>query len=350
MIASHTNSAVFCGTKLSCERTAQQLALQLPAASSQDLDARSKLLAALRQAGGVDPMLQETVPKGVAFHHAGLTAEERSVLETGFRSGALRVLTATSTLAAGVNLPARRVLVREPHFGKKIPLDKARYNQMCGRAGRTGLDDQGESYLLSPRPQDYALVKALSAAPLTPLKSVLEMQADGLCRCVLEGVSGSGANTHAELMRYLSCTLLAAQSSAHIAARLDEALTCLIESGFVAPVRSPTDELRLTKLGRATVSAAMYPEEALAVFEGLELAKHGLQLHHDLHLTFLVTPVHHQLTPDWGRLLEHLQFLSDAERGVLSVLRVEESALRALKMDPRYFERNNAPTVRPYCY
>jgi replicative superfamily II helicase len=84
--------------------------------------------------------LLDTAAAGVAYHHAGLTSQERSMVEQGFSSGALLVLTATSTLAAGVNLPARRVILRSVWQGVG-DVTRAQYLQMVGRAGRAGVWD-----------------------------------------------------------------------------------------------------------------------------------------------------------------------------------------------------------------
>lgn len=76
------------------------------------------------------------------FLGLGLTFDERDVLEGAFRQGLVRVLAATSTLSSGVNLPARRVIIRTPTFNGHL-LDPLTYKQMSGRAGRKGVDTIG---------------------------------------------------------------------------------------------------------------------------------------------------------------------------------------------------------------
>ena len=80
--------------------------------------------------------LEEVMPGGVAFHHADLGPVARELVEAAFRCGAVSVLCATSTLAGGVNLPARRVIVKHPFVGTGTPLEST----MCVcRAGAAPL-------------------------------------------------------------------------------------------------------------------------------------------------------------------------------------------------------------------
>lgn len=74
---------------------------------------REKIIDQLNQIhGGPAAGLIESIAGGTAFHHAGLSIDERDLVETAFKCGAVSVLTATSTVAAGVNLPARRVIFK----------------------------------------------------------------------------------------------------------------------------------------------------------------------------------------------------------------------------------------------
>ncbi|VDL66623.1 unnamed protein product [Nippostrongylus brasiliensis] len=100
-----------------------------------------------KTAGTLDTILAQTLPRGVAFHHAGLTSEERECLEDGFRRGVITVLVATSTLSSGVNLPASRVVIKAQIRGPAA-INATTYKQMSGRSGRLGQVEIGKVYYL----------------------------------------------------------------------------------------------------------------------------------------------------------------------------------------------------------
>src|SRR5208337_4106535 len=93
------------------------------------------------------------VSQGAAFHHAGLSRQERAVVEEAFRKGHIKCISSTPTLAAGLNLPARRVIIRDYlrfSAGKgMLPIPASEYHQMAGRAGRPRLDPYGEAVLIA---------------------------------------------------------------------------------------------------------------------------------------------------------------------------------------------------------
>lgn len=93
-----------------------------------------------------NPKLEKLIQAGIGYHHAGMTKEERHCIESGFRDGVLLVITSTTTLSAGINLPAQRVILRGIRQGVS-DLDRAQYLQMIGRAGRAGYSQRGESYI-----------------------------------------------------------------------------------------------------------------------------------------------------------------------------------------------------------
>jgi len=84
---------------------------------------------------------------GVAFHNAGLSSEQRRLVENGFKERIIKCIVATPTLAAGVNIPAQRVIIRDlwrydPNFGMH-PIPILEYKQQAGRAGRPRYDKFG---------------------------------------------------------------------------------------------------------------------------------------------------------------------------------------------------------------
>lgn len=88
--------------------------------------------------GMADRVLMRGISAGIGYHSAALSPTERKAVEEAFTRGVISVLCCTSTLAAGVNLPAQRVIILSPWIGPNF-LTCSRYLQMVGRAGRSNL-------------------------------------------------------------------------------------------------------------------------------------------------------------------------------------------------------------------
>jgi helicase len=119
----------------------------------------------------ISESLARLVKCGTAFHHAGLAGAHRRLIEGLFRQGKIKVLTATPTLAFGVNLPARTVVVQdyrrwEPGYGY-YPIAVLEYKQMAGRAGRPKYDRVGEALLVAKTAgeADYLMDSYVLARP-----------------------------------------------------------------------------------------------------------------------------------------------------------------------------------------
>lgn len=101
-----------------------------------------------------DGNLKDLLPFGFAVHHAGMTREDRGLVEELFADGSVQVLVCTATLAWGVNLPAHTVIIKgtqiyNPEKGRWVELSSQDVLQMLGRAGRPQYDTYGEGIIIT---------------------------------------------------------------------------------------------------------------------------------------------------------------------------------------------------------
>ncbi|MCP8309102.1 MAG: DEAD/DEAH box helicase [archaeon] len=182
--------------------------------------------------------LSKVIERGTAFHHAGLAGRHRSIVEDGFKKGLIKILTATPTLAAGVNLPARRVVISslmryDSNYGGKAPISVLEYKQMCGRAGRPKYDDIGETVVIAyQKDADEILYNYIKGEP-EPLSSKLYDES-ALRFHLLATIASLPGITDAEIIDLLSKSLLATQyRRATIQSRVKRAMNYLVDEGLI---------------------------------------------------------------------------------------------------------------------
>jgi len=174
-IKSGGQALVFASTRKNSVTLAKKFAGEVEEALSKplkrSLEHEADRILAAGERTRISESLAELVKRGTAFHHAGLGGGHRKIVEDSFRQGKIKVLTATPTLAFGVNLPARMVVVQdyrryEAGYGY-YPISVLEYKQMAGRAGRPKYDKTGEAILIAKTPDeaDYLLESYILARP-----------------------------------------------------------------------------------------------------------------------------------------------------------------------------------------
>ncbi|KDR16820.1 helicase POLQ-like isoform X2 [Zootermopsis nevadensis] len=338
---------VFCPTKKNCENVAQLICRVLPKEILQEKKEEKKALyrALMSEGNGsVCPVLKKILPFGMAYHHSGLTADEKHLLQEAFRTGTLCCICCTSTLAAGVNLPAKRVILRSPFVGRDF-INLSRYKQMVGRAGRAGFGETGESILIC-KTNEALKVKQLLCSEMDDVTSTLHLNDGlGIQNLILSAVGLGIATTRLTLQKLISCSLLSLQASrlnVNLVLEIDNILTQLIklkalhtidpeESSpnsstmltadsnvsvhMLSASKSGTEKnkpltpthnkrekhnviahlksgalLRVSRLGKAAIKGCMHLSRAHTLYQDLVQAQSSLVLSSYLHLLYLVTP------------------------------------------------------------
>jgi helicase len=156
-VKSGGQALAFAGTRRNSISLAKKLATKISPVLSKPLKRSLQQLSEQVLATGartrISEQLAEVMSKGAAFHHAGLGGGHRKLVEQSFREGKIKILTATPTLAFGVNLPARVVIINEYRRYESgygyYPIPVLEYKQMAGRAGRPRYDKVGDSILIA---------------------------------------------------------------------------------------------------------------------------------------------------------------------------------------------------------
>jgi helicase len=230
--------------------------------------------------GEVGRALVGAMKGGAGFHHAGLGSDMRRIVEKGFRDGDIKVLFATPTLAAGINLPARRVIVLTTRRYERavgmtdIPVLEVR--QMMGRAGRPGLDPHGEAVIVAKNDRSARrIVEDYILGEVEPITSKL-LDPRAMRIHVLSAIATGECRSEEDIEDFLSHTFYAHTTDLWtMESALDHTLEMLEEGEFIE-----IDEgIAPTPLGVVTSRVYIDPASSVLFRKALDVMPEGV-FHH----------------------------------------------------------------------
>ncbi len=277
---------VFVGTRRSTEGTSKRLRKTvneyLTEEEKEELEEISEKILS-NSTTSVGESLSEVVKDGIAFHNAGLNNEQRKMVERGFRDGFIKLIVATPTLAAGINMPARRVIVRDCRRydavrGFRAPLPVMEVKQMSGRAGRPGYDDVGEAVLVAKRDSDEKML--FEEYVLGDSEVIFSRMATepALRKHILALIATSHCGTEDELYDFMEETFYAEYSDIWmIEDQVRKTIDLLEEKGMVEKGEDG-DVLKPTRFGRRVSDLYIDPLSADKMRTAVDSGKMGIPL------------------------------------------------------------------------
>lgn len=227
----------------------------------------------LSELTSIDDRLFLCLEKGVAFHNAGLSSAQRRAVEQGFKNRIIKCIVATPTLAAGVNIPAQRVIVRDLwrydlNFGMK-PIPILEYKQQAGRAGRPKYDKFGEAITIAKNEQQKdEIYNNYTLGDTEPIFSKLGNQS-ALRMHILAAIASNFVDSFESIYRFIDSTFYSYQSdTSTLKIEIDEAISFLERNGFIERINN--DQLMSTLLGNRTSSLYIDPLSAVLIKKAIE--------------------------------------------------------------------------------
>ena len=221
----------------------------------------------------VDKKLFSCLEKGVAFHNAGLSSVQRRTVERSFKDRIIKCIVATPTLAAGVNIPAQRVIIRDlwrydPNFGMH-PIPTFEYKQQAGRAGRPRYDKFGDAITIAKNEvQKEEIFNNYILSDIEPIFSKLGNQS-ALRTHLLSAIATNFVDSMDSIYKFIDSTFYAYQSDTYaLKDEIDQAIDFLITSGFIEQIND--NQFMSTLFGNRTSSLYIDPLSALLLKKALE--------------------------------------------------------------------------------
>ena len=276
-IANSGQVLVFVNTRRSTVSAANKLAPIIEKTLSNDeKNNLEKILISMKhrqsELTSVDKKLFSCIKKGAAFHNAGLSSVQRKVVEQGFKDRLIKCIVATPTLAAGINIPAQRVIIRDlwrydSNFGMR-PIPILEYKQQAGRAGRPRYDKHGEAITIAKKEeQKEQIFNNYILGDTEPIFSKLGSQA-ALRMHLLSAIATNFVDSMDGIYKFIDSTFYSYQSDTFaLKDDIDETIEFLLEHGFVENI---DDKYISTLFGKRTSSLYIDPLSALQLKKALE--------------------------------------------------------------------------------